>query len=174
MAQQDIHEMLTDEWRESVIIPAATREKFGAFSLFEFAGLIAVPVWEVGVMYDRLAVWILARQDNGDMTNVGVLFDGQIVRSNRPLLAILLQSAVDQWERLSQPLEEGGVLAPSRRWTGITQDEKGRLNVPLQPVMLQTRWAPETGLLYYYDRSKYRIERVGSAEGEEAFRLVER
>lgn len=163
--QQDIR----DAWAK-VEIPHALKATYGEFEIWDYDGRVSRPIYCVGMILDREGLWVIASNNDGSHTAAAISFTRQM----SPDIRILLQTLIDQWERLSHPFKEGDVLPqPERLFFERTED--GQMLAQPAPVTLSTT-LNDRSMVYFYDRRQYRIERVNDlcSELQEAFRLVEK
>jgi hypothetical protein len=168
----DPQEEIRDAWAK-VRIPDEIVAKYGAFRLWDYDGRLSRPHYVLGAIVDRECLWVVATRGDGTNTCAGLTFNRRAPLESFLDVSTHLQTMVDQWEQVSHPLKEGDIL-PEPRNLYYEQTQDGQIRAIEQPVMMH--WTLNgRSFVYYYDRSKYRLERVSDMcdETQEAFRLID-
>ena len=171
MADVDLQATCREAWRQ-VVIPKSLTEEYGEIGWLDSDGFALRMRFQTGLFNDSYVGWIAAQDSR---YAVGLGFSGLFFRElSVDRLREALQAVADQWCDLCQPYEKGGLLPQPRRIICVATDEGVRF--PRQPALMN--WCISSkepyNVVYSYDRSKYRLERIAESctESVEAFALV--
>ena len=151
--------------------------KYGDFKLWDYDGRVSRVYYFADSFIDKECLWIISQKsvditkqwEQGALRGAGIAINPYIADID---FRLLLQTAIDQWGRVSQPVELGGLLPTPR---GLFFDKDGEEDRAAKQPILLSMTLDGGQPVYFYDRSKYRLERVANMcdENQEAFRIVE-